>query len=133
MTLKRDHVVPKDVFSRCLGFEHCRCNGNIIVEPAVEGLKPFVDVETVCPEVEIELGVPRDPIRLIGEEACPRLVQPATRRDLTETVKGFTDRRLAELKALDGFILKYASPSCGPREVPRHCVGAFSLKHTRRH
>jgi len=58
-----DRAKPRVVFSRCLGFEHCRYNGNIVQEPAGEHLKPFAEIETVCPKVEIGLGIPRDPIR----------------------------------------------------------------------
>jgi len=112
-----DHVTPRVVFSRCLGFEPCRYNGNIIQEQAVEHLKPFVEVETVCPEVEIGLGIPRDPIRLIGDPEAPRLVQPTTGLDVTDAMRRFAAERLARLAAPDGFILKYGSPSCGPREV----------------
>jgi len=112
-----DHPKPTVVFSRCLGFDHCRYNGNIIQEPAVEHLKPFVEIETVCPEVEIGLGIPRDPIRLIGDPDVPRLVQPTTGLDVTDKMSRFANERLANLEIPDGFILKYGSPSCGPREV----------------
>jgi len=112
-----DHVKPSVVFSRCLGFEACRYNGNIIQEQAVEHLKPFVEIETVCPEVEIGLGIPRDPIRLIGDPSSPSLVQPTTGLDLTSRMQAFAKHRLGSLHIPDGFILKYGSPSCGPREV----------------
>jgi len=112
-----EHPKPRVIFSRCLGFEACRYNANIIREPAVEHLVPFVDVETVCPEVEIGLGVPRDPIRLVGEEGSVRLVQPETGKDVTARMRGFCDEWLRAIDAADGFILKYGSPSCGPREV----------------
>lgn len=112
-----DHPRPRVVFSRCLGFDHCRYNGGIISEPMLEQLKPSVDIVTVCPEVGIGLGIPRQPIRLVGDEESPRLVQPETGLDVTERMKAFIDRFLAEIEAPDGFILKYASPSCGPREV----------------
>jgi uncharacterized protein YbgA (DUF1722 family)/uncharacterized protein YbbK (DUF523 family) len=111
------HPKPRVVFSRCLGFEHCRYNGNIIQEPAVEQLKPFVGIETICPEVEIGLGVPREPIRLVGDPEAPRLIQPSTALDVTDRMRLFASKRLGDLGALDGFILKYGSPSCGPREV----------------
>jgi len=111
------HAKPRVVFSRCLGFEHCRYNGNIVQEPAVEHLKPFVEIETVCPEVEIGLGIPRDPIRLVGDSEEPRLIQPSTGLDVTETMRGFASDRLGRLAEPDGFVLKYGSPSCGPREV----------------
>jgi uncharacterized protein YbgA (DUF1722 family)/uncharacterized protein YbbK (DUF523 family) len=112
-----EHPKPRVVFSRCLGFEHCRYNGNIIQEAAVEHLKPFVEVETVCPEVEIGLGVPREPIRLVGDPACPTLLQPSTGLDVTASMQAFAKERLEGLGNPDGFILKYGSPSCGPREV----------------
>lgn len=110
-------VVPKVVFSRCLGYEACRFNGGIVHEPTVEHLKNFVKAETVCPEVEIGLGVPRKPIRLVGATNAPRLVQLETGRDMTDAMNAFANRRLGRLKAPDGFVLKYASPSCGPRDV----------------
>ena len=56
---------PRIVVSRCLGFDHCRYNGDVIKDDFVEALTPFVEYITVCPEVEIGLGVPRKPIRLI--------------------------------------------------------------------
>ena len=112
-----NHPKPRVVFSRCLGFEHCRYNGNIVQEPAVEHLKAFVGAETVCPEVEIGLGIPRDPIRLVGDPESPRLLQPATGLDVTERMRRFVSQRLGALDAPDGFILKFGSPSCGPREV----------------
>ena len=76
-----DHQRPKVVFSRCLGFDHCRYNGGIISEPMVEQLEAFVDSVTVCPDVEIGLGIPRQPIRLVGDEESPRLV--SRKQDLT--------------------------------------------------
>jgi len=117
MTSNTDHGIPRVVFTRCLGFDHCRYNGGIISEPMVERIKPFVEAITVCPEVEIGLGIPRQPIRLVGDEGSPRLVQPETGIDVTESMKAFTDCFLTEAEAPDGFILKYASPSCGPREI----------------
>jgi uncharacterized protein YbgA (DUF1722 family)/uncharacterized protein YbbK (DUF523 family) len=100
-----------------LGYEHCRYNGNIIEEPVVEHLKPFIEAQTVCPEVQIGLGVPRPPIRLVRQGDQLRLLQPETGRDLTETMTAFVDETLVPDLDVDGFILKSASPSCGPREV----------------
>ena len=112
-----DHVRPTVVFSRCLGFEPCRYNGNIIMEQAVEHLKPFVEIQTVCPEVEIGLGTPREPIRLIGAPEDARLIQHSTGLDVTDKMRSFARERLASVRCPDGFILKYGSPSCGPRDV----------------
>ena len=126
-----DHLEPKVVFSRCLGFDHCRYNGGIISEPMVEQIKPFVEVSTVCPEVAIGLGIPRQPSRLVGDETSQRLVQPETGLDVTEEMKSFADRFLAEVESPDGFVLQYASPSCGPRGVKCYVNekrGAASIK-----
>ena len=111
------HPKPRVVLSRCLGFDHCRYNGNIISEPVIEHMKPFFDVETVCPEVAIGLGVPRDPIRLVEGSAGPRLVQPETGRDVTKEMDTFASGFLSSIAEPDGFILKFSSPSCGPRDV----------------
>jgi uncharacterized protein YbbK (DUF523 family) len=78
-----DHVRPRILFSRCLGFESCRYNGNIIQERTVESLKRLVEAETVCPKVEIGLGIPRSPIRLVTVAEEHRLLQPGTGRDVT--------------------------------------------------
>ena len=126
-----EHPKPRIIFSRCLGFEACRYNANIIREAAVEHLVPFVDAETVCPEVEIGLGVPRDPIRLIGKQDSVRLVQPETGQDVTARMRAFCDEWLQAIDAADGFVLKYGSPSCGPREVKLYANekrGAASTK-----
>lgn len=112
-----DHAVPRVVFSRCLGFDRCRYNGQTIVDPIVEQVKPFVEPIAVCPEVEIGLGIPRPPIRLIRREDEIRLYQPETDRDLTDLMASFCARYLGGLGEIDGFILKYRSPSCGPSQV----------------
>lgn len=111
------HVTPKVMFSRCLGFERCRYNGQTIIDPVVEHIKTFVDPITACPEMEIGLGVPRPPVRLIGQGDDVRLVQPETDRDVTSQMAEFTDRFLETLTDVDGFILKYRSPSCGQSQV----------------
>ncbi len=72
---------PVVVFSRCLGFAACRYDGEIVVEPAVEALKLDVEARPYCPELEIGLGVPRDPIRLVSSRggASSRTADDGTR------------------------------------------------------
>lgn len=107
------------MMSGCLEFEACRYNGARIPFDLKKELAPHVRLVPICPEVEIGLGVPRDPIRLVrsgaGEE--PRLVQPSTGRDLTGAMEAFSARFLAGLDEVDGFILKSRSPSCGTAGV----------------
>lgn len=107
---------PQLVVSRCLGFEPVRYNGQIIRDDFVQRLAAHCDVTVVCPEVEIGLGVPRPPVRLVRSArsgARPRLLQPDTGRDLTAVMDDFAGRFLHELGAADGFVLKGRSPSCG--------------------
>jgi len=107
------HPRPTLVLSKCLELEACRYNGQRVQAPFVKAILPFVEPIAVCPEVEIGLGVPRDPIRLVILHDGVRLVQPSTRRDLTKAMRQFSDRFLDSLGAVDGFILKGRSPSCG--------------------
>src|SRR5512145_540208 len=104
---------PKVVASKCLGFDRCRYNGETINSPIVERLKEYADFIPFCMEVDIGLGVPRDPIRLvlIGEET--RLIQPTKGRDVTELALSSAEKFLSSLEGVDGFILKSRSPSCG--------------------
>jgi len=112
-----EHVKPKVFISHCLGFGRCRYNGQIIEDPFVEMLRPYVEPVTACPEVEIGLGVPRHPIRLIEEGDKIVLIQPETANDVTEAMSAYTEKMLDSLSDVDGFVLKYRSPSCGPNQV----------------
>jgi uncharacterized protein YbgA (DUF1722 family)/uncharacterized protein YbbK (DUF523 family) len=113
----REFSRPKVVVSRCLEFDHCRYNGGIISSPVVAKLKKHVDFLPVCPEVEIGLGIPRNPVRIILEKGDHRLVQPSSGKDVTENMKAFCSCFLDSLENVDGFILKYRSPSCGLKDV----------------
>jgi uncharacterized protein YbgA (DUF1722 family)/uncharacterized protein YbbK (DUF523 family) len=103
--------------SRCIEIDHCRYNGDRISSELVRRLMGHADIVPVCPEVEIGLGVPRDPIRIIMRSGERRLVQPSTGRDLTETMSVFSSGFLDRLGEVDGFILKSRSPSCGVWDV----------------
>ncbi len=113
----RKFVKPRVIVSKCIGFEACRYNGLIIKSDFIEKLKDYVDFYPVCPEVEIGLGIPRDPIRIIELKGELRLYQPATGLDITDKMKKFTQNFLDEIDDIDGFILKNRSPSCGIKAV----------------
>jgi len=78
-------------------------------------LGEFFEWVPVCPEFEIDLGVPRPTIQLESGDPEPHLIEPISGDDLTERMESFAGRRLAEIEGLglDGFILKSRSPSCG--------------------
>jgi uncharacterized protein YbgA (DUF1722 family)/uncharacterized protein YbbK (DUF523 family) len=112
-----DFPRPRVVFSRCLTFANCRYNGQIIASEAVEQFKRFFDCVTPCPEADIGLGIPRDPIRIVRKPEGLRLVQPSTGRDVTDEMLGFAHDFLDGLDPVDGFVLKSRSPSCGLTDV----------------
>ncbi|MEJ2504398.1 MAG: DUF523 domain-containing protein, partial [Gemmatimonadota bacterium] len=115
MTETNEGVRPRLVLSRCLELEACRYNAQLIRSSVVRLLEPFVEFVPVCPEVEVGLGVPRDPIRLVegGGGGGLRLVQPSTGRDLTQAMHSFAHAYADATNGVDGLLLKSRSPSCG--------------------
>jgi len=113
----QDFIKPHIVISKCIEFESCRYNGQIIRSPFVNELRPYVEFQPICPEVEIGLGIPRDPIRVVMKQGKRTLMQPTTGRNVTDEMKGFSEDFLSSLSAIDGFILKSRSPSCGIKDV----------------
>jgi uncharacterized protein YbgA (DUF1722 family)/uncharacterized protein YbbK (DUF523 family) len=111
------HPKPRVVISKCLTFDKCRYNGEVIPDKFVDKIKPFVEFVQVCPEVEIGLGIPREPIRIVHLNGKNTLYQPATGKFFTDEMVSFTTNYLNSLKDIDGFILKNRSPSCGPGDV----------------
>ncbi len=108
---------PKITISKCIEFDHCRYNGQIISSDIVGRLNAHVDFVAVCPEVEIGLGVPRQPIRIVSGKRGLELVQPATGRDVSKPMRLFANAYLSNLSEVDGFLLKSRSPSCGIKDV----------------
>lgn len=111
-------IRPIIVVSKCLGFEPVRYNSQIIPDAFVTHLGEYVDYLPVCPEVEIGLGVPRKPVRIVeSKDTGRRLIQLETGRDLTQEIKMFCDDYLSSLSEVDGFIMKNGSPSSGIKDV----------------
>lgn len=79
----------------------------------------FVEWVPVCPEVEMGLGTPREPLRLVRQVGGPHLVTVNTGADHTRPMRDFAKRRVGQLaeENLCGFVLKKDSPSCGMERV----------------
>lgn len=75
-------------------------------------LGPYVDWVPYCPEVEIGLGTPREPIRLTFDN---RLVNRGGTADHTSAMAA-----LPLPVAVDGYVFKAKSPSCGVWGIPRY-------------
>lgn len=108
-----DFAKPVVLISKCIEFEYCRWNAMIIKSPVVKLLKSYVDFRPVCAEVEIGLGIPRDPVRLILENNKLSMIQPSTNKNFITEMMNFSSEHLNMLDHIDGFLLKSDSPSCG--------------------
>lgn len=106
--------------SSCLLGERVRYDGGHKKDDFLtELLARFVELVPVCPEVELGLGTPREPIRLQRDGDLVRLVAPKSGKDHTEPMRRFAERRVRALARLDlcGYVLKKDSPSCGMERV----------------
>lgn len=102
--------------SACLLGECVRYDsGHRLDRQLIDRLEPFVEFVPVCPEVECGLPTPREPMRLEGDSASPRLVTIATCTDHTELMEKYALDRVRGLEGenLRGFVFKSGSPSCG--------------------
>jgi len=78
------------------------------------------EIVAVCPEMEVGMGVPREPVDLVGNPRAPRMVGKRSGRDWTGIMRRYGRERAAAIGRLEvcGFVLKKGSPSCGPDRVP---------------
>jgi uncharacterized protein YbgA (DUF1722 family)/uncharacterized protein YbbK (DUF523 family) len=106
--------------SSCLTGLEVRFDGGHKRESFLTGtVSRFVDFVTVCAELEVGMGVPREAVRLIRRPDGVHMEGNRTGRDWTEDMERFCRRRVEELRALGlcGFILKKGSPTCGMERV----------------
>jgi uncharacterized protein YbgA (DUF1722 family)/uncharacterized protein YbbK (DUF523 family) len=83
-------------------------------------LAPYVTWVSVCPELEVGMGVPREPVRLVrGPGGRSLMLGTGSQTDWTTRMNALAARRAEELAGenLDGFVLKSKSPSCGMERV----------------
>lgn len=118
--------------SKCLLGEPVRYDGQHKHDHYItDTLGRYFEFVGVCPEVECGLGVPREPVRLVGDPANPRLVTSATGIDHTQRMTDWCARRVVELETEDlhGFIFKARSPSSGMENIKVYNdKGGFSGK-----
>ncbi|MGC2423909.1 MAG: DUF523 domain-containing protein [Nitrospirota bacterium] len=106
--------------SSCLLGEKVRYDGGDKLDAyLIENLGNYAEFVPVCPEVECGMPAPREPMRLTGAPAAPRLVTINTKLDFTEKLSAWAKKRVIELEKenLSGFVFKSRSPSCGARGV----------------
>jgi uncharacterized protein YbgA (DUF1722 family)/uncharacterized protein YbbK (DUF523 family) len=106
--------------SACLLGENVRWNGGHKRDRYLtDTLGQYVEWVPVCPEVECGLPTPREPLRLVGDPAAPRLITSTTGIDKTDQMTRWAKERVARLEEEDlcGFIFKSGSPSSGMERV----------------
>lgn len=102
--------------SACLLGQKVRWDGNHKQDRFLtDTLGQYVTYVPVCPEMECGMGVPREPIRLVGDPASPLLMTTRTGKDWTFRMKAWAEGQLDALSGenLCGYIFKSNSPSCG--------------------
>lgn len=81
-------------------------------------LAKYFEYAPFCPEVAIGMGVPRPPIRLVGDPAHPRAVSVRVEGiDVTEKLIDYANSVVPNLPPISGYLFKRGSPSCGMERV----------------
>lgn len=106
----------------CLAGQPVRFNGGSKRWPDVlDSLSSVFHWQTFCPELAIGLGVPREPIRLIGDSGNEHAVAISDHsRDVTAALLQQAADYLAANPQLCGYVLVKGSPSCGYQRVKRY-------------
>ncbi len=110
---------PKVGVSSCLLGQAVRYNGgHKRNQTVIDLLSDEFEAVPVCPEVEMGMGIPREPVHILSGNK--RLVGVESGKDWTEAMHSFNYEKLEELAQLNlsGFIFKTRSPSCGIQAVP---------------
>ena len=118
--MPRANARPLLVISACLLGDRVRYDGDHKLDALLTGLlSDHVQWSTICPEVELGLGVPREKIQLEGSGDHVQLLTRQSRQDLTgamqDWARGWAGSQ--QQRGICGFILKSASPSCGIGDV----------------
>jgi uncharacterized protein YbgA (DUF1722 family)/uncharacterized protein YbbK (DUF523 family) len=85
----------------------------------IEVLGPHVEWVQLCPEVEVGMSTPREPLRLVRDARGLRMITTRTAVDHTDSMIRWARGRVESLarEDLSGYVLKSKSPSCGMERV----------------
>ena len=141
MAATRDRPAPciRIGISACLLGQEVRFDGGHKRDPFLtDTLGAQVEFVSVCPEVEMGLGTPRETLRLVrvDDASSPlRMVTTRTAIDHTDGMSRWATKRLEQLTRdepdLCGYVLKKDSPSCGMERVKTYSAGGISERNGR--
>jgi uncharacterized protein YbgA (DUF1722 family)/uncharacterized protein YbbK (DUF523 family) len=121
---------PRIGVSACLLGHTVRYDGSHRRSPFLTAsLAQFVEWAPICPELQAGMGVPREPVRLIGTQSNPRMIGQHSATDWTTPMTDVAARFVegTQKSPLCGFVFKKDSPSCGMERVRLyHGIGAPS-------
>ena len=111
---------PIVAISSCLLGENVRYDGKHKQDACIaQYLSTRVDWKPLCPEVGAGLGVPRPPVRLVGDKDRPgALGVENAGLDVTDALLDYARVVLQELRDVNGYVFKSGSPSCGLTDTP---------------
>jgi uncharacterized protein YbgA (DUF1722 family)/uncharacterized protein YbbK (DUF523 family) len=98
-------------------------------------LSQYFDFVSICPEVAIGMGTPREPIRLVSEHAADNNVRAVgvtdSSIDVTDALAEYGARQAQQQQQLCGYIFMQKSPSCGLFGVKRYLANGHPEGSTR--
>ncbi|MEX0618473.1 MAG: DUF523 domain-containing protein [Pseudohongiellaceae bacterium] len=106
--------------SSCLMGENVRYDGGNRFDLLIhETLGEVFEFVPFCPETAIGLGVPREPIRLVGDTDSDRIrcLSLDGTSDYTECLTQYALQQREPHSRLCGYVFKKGSPSCGVDSV----------------
>lgn len=110
---------PKLGISACLMGDEVRFNGGHKESHlCTRELTQYFEFVTACPEVAIGMGIPREPIRLVGDAQNPQAVGTVNKAlNVTQPLADYGVKMAEELGDICGYIFMQKSPSCGLERV----------------
>jgi uncharacterized protein YbgA (DUF1722 family)/uncharacterized protein YbbK (DUF523 family) len=122
MTAKIEKTLPLIGIGACLNGEQVRYNG-VSKRNNLQSLRleEHFQLHAFCPEVSIGLGIPRQPIRLVGNSEAPQAMDSESQtNNYTAALERFARTVMCQEPNLCGYILVKGSPSCGYERVKRY-------------
>ena len=86
-------------------------------------MAPLFDFVPVYPEMAIGMGAPRKSIRLVRDGDIILAQSADGSLDVTDKLQGFSEKKVAELDFLGGYLLCAKSPTCGMERVTEYKIG----------
>jgi len=111
--------------SSCLLGEEVRWDGDHKYDQYVRDvLGSYFDYVSICPEVDVGMGVPRETVALYGTLENPKMITKRSKTDWKDRIHELTKENLC------GYVFKSKSPSCGIGKVPIYSeFGSSRMRH----